>query len=51
MYSLYSIRFDAVALNPQPLPPRFAGAFLNPQPLPPRFASPLLRQGIVIVGG
>lgn len=36
-------RFDAVALNPQPLPPhetsathRFDAATLNPQPLPPR---------------
>jgi hypothetical protein len=27
---------DAVALNPQPLPPRLAWVLLNPQPLPPR---------------
>lgn len=36
-------RFDAVALNPQPLPPKEIGAvrnfdavLLNPQPLPPK---------------
>ena len=27
---------DAVALNPQPLPPRVTWVLLNPQPLPPR---------------
>jgi hypothetical protein len=41
------LRFDAVALNPQPLPPRSAAKFaaspidvatLNPQPLPPKSA-------------
>jgi hypothetical protein len=35
-----SSRLDAVALNPQPLPPRFFPRLdwylLNPQPLPPR---------------
>lgn len=34
MYQLYQV----VALNPQPLPPRFASVLLNPQPLPPRDA-------------
>lgn len=29
-------RFGTVALNPQPLPPRFGKSALNPQPLPPR---------------
>jgi hypothetical protein len=42
MSSLYS-PFIAVALNPQPLPPRFISRFdavlLNPQPLPPRYLS------------
>ncbi len=42
MSSLYS-PFTTVALNPQPLPPRFISRFdavlLNPQPLPPRYAS------------
>ncbi len=40
--------FDAVALNPQPLPPRPGDLVgLNPQPLPPRW----LRSGIIVVGG
>lgn len=37
--SAYAVRGQAVALNPQPLPPeppdRFGAVALNPQPLPP----------------
>ncbi len=46
MYSMI-VRYDAVALNPQPLPPRWSARFdwvlLNPQPLPPRYMSKVIR--------
>jgi hypothetical protein len=38
---------DAVALNPQPLPPVMSWVAINPQPLPPRWQC----AGIIIVGG
>lgn len=55
--SIASHRLDAVALNPQPLPPRdllgsvlgrFNAVALNPQPLPPKEGgSPLQRLGLL----
>ena len=36
MYYSYFSQWGTVALNPQPLPPRFISVALNPQPLPPR---------------